>query len=146
MEKGVQRQNRSKIASNFPFVLLSRETYFILSQTEATLLLVELTVNELKEEPRLSTCSNDEARRKAVEAISRCALWSKMLKKHFSDTCSMRKRAAHDLLMQAWVYHCLLNRWSGRTGRKHEARRHKANVVKERLLTMSETGNVVDMS
>lgn len=62
------------------------------------------------------------------------------------DTCSMRKSAARDALLQASWSYFLLSCWPGGGEDELEGRRYHVEVVHEKTLRNHDNGNVVDMS
>lgn len=81
----MQLQDGSKIVPYLPFELSGHGTHFTLSEVKAGLKFKELTDNELKGKPLLSTCFNEEVQRITVEATSRCALLRENLMRNLSD-------------------------------------------------------------
>lgn len=64
---------------------------------------------------------------------------------NWSDSCSMRKLAVHDSLIQVWGYLRLLSRWSEKTVEESEARRWDLDVVRQKLWMRRGFDNKVDM-
>lgn len=68
-----------------------------------------------------------------------------ILRQKILDTCSNRKKAARESLMQVLGCHRLLSRWSGIAVEKMEARNLDIYVAKRKLSETRRKGNVLDM-
>lgn len=84
-------------------------------------------------------------REKAVEAVAYASILSKNVKQMLSDTCSVRKRAALDALLQSLGYHKFLSRWFGVMEKENEERPHDVGVFRKKLLRMRCIGNATNI-
>lgn len=75
--------------------------YFTSSETDGELFINKLAVMELRAQPWIATCTNEEPWRRALESISHSAVWRKELVQNLSDTCKVSKRAARDALIKS---------------------------------------------